>query len=357
MSPPPTVFEPLRGRRVLLTGHTGFKGSWLALWLRELGADVAGMALDPPTQPNLFTEARLAADLRDIRQDLRDFPGVLEVFAEIQPELVMHLAAQPLVRLSYAQTLETYQTNFMGSVHVFEAAARTPSVRALVHVSTDKCYRNVERREGYSEEDPLGGHDPYSASKAAAEVAFLSYLDSRFAPEGRILAGSSRAGDVIGGGDWAEDRIVPDCARAISGGVPVTVRNPDSTRPWQHVLEALSGYLTLAAGLLEGRRDRAGGWNFGPGDENVRTVRELVDQIRRAWGSGSWTTAPASDRLHEATLLSLATGKARNGLGWEPRWKFEETVEHVVRWYKDFYAGGHAGDLCRRDIREYMAAG
>ena len=341
---------------MLVTGHTGFKGSWLVLWLRELGAQVAGIALDPPTSPSLFVAADAAKGIDDYRQDIRDAAGVARIFSEVQPEVVMHLAAQPLVRASYTQSRETFDINVMGTVHVLEAARDTASVRVLVHVGTDKVYENIETNRGYRETDPLGGHDPYSASKAAAEIAFQSYSRSFFTVAGRPRAASGRAGNVIGGGDWAKDRIVPDAMRALTEGRSIPVRNPGSTRPWQHVLEALSGYITLAADLWSGNQGAAGSWNFGPPDSNVKRVDQLVQALVDAWGSGRWDHTPEPGAVHEARLLTLSCEKAARELGWHPRWDFIETTRRVAAWYRDFHAGQTARDLCLRDIHAYMQA-
>jgi CDP-glucose 4,6-dehydratase len=342
------------GRKVLITGHTGFKGSWLSLWLRELGADVAGLALEPPTTPSLFAEARVAGGLRDYRQDIRDHRGVARLMAEWEPEVVFHLAAQPLVRASYTQSRDTFDINVMGTVNVMEAVRDTPSVRAMVHVGTDKVYENMEVPHGYRESDPLGGHDPYSASKAAAEIAFQSFHRSFFSVKGRPLAASGRAGNVIGGGDWALDRIVPDAVRALAEGRSIPVRNPASTRPWQHVLEALSGYLTLGSALLDGQAKASGSWNFGPPENNVRRVDDLVPALIKAWGDGSWTHKPEAGAVHEAKLLTLCCEKAARELAWLPRWDFDETTRRVALWYKKYYGGAGAQELCLSDIRDYM---
>lgn len=344
----------LKGRRVLVTGHTGFKGSWLLLWLRELGAQVAGIALDPPTSPSLFIAAHCADGITDYRQDIRDASAVARIFSEVKPQVVLHLAAQPLVRASYTQSRETFEINVMGTVNVLEAARDTESIRAFVHVGTDKVYENIEQLRGYRESDPLGGHDPYSASKAAAEIAFQSYQRSFFSVKGHPLAASGRAGNVIGGGDWAKDRIVPDAVRALSEGRPIPVRNPASTRPWQHVLEALSGYLTLAAELADGNTEATGSWNFGPPDDNVKRVDDLVRDLVAAWGAGTWEHTPEQGAVHEAKLLTLSCEKADRELSWKPRWDFHETTRRVADWYKAFVAGNDAAALCRRDIRAYM---
>lgn len=345
---------PLKGKRVLVTGHTGFKGSWLTLWLRELGADVVGIALNPPTSPALYDVARCGEGVTDYRQDIRDAGAVARIFEETAPQVVLHLAAQPLVRASYTQSRETFDINVMGTVNVMEAVRDTDSVLAFVHVGTDKVYENVEQVRGYRESDPLGGHDPYSASKAAAEIAFQSYQRSFFNVKGRPCAASGRAGNVIGGGDWAKDRIVPDAIRALEEGHPIPVRNPKSTRPWQHVLEALSGYLTLAAELLSGNEKALGSWNFGPPDDNVKQVGELVQELVGVWGSGSWQHTPEPGAVHEAKLLTLSCEKAERELGWAPRWDFRETVRRVGSWYKAVQSGGDAAALCRTDIHDYM---
>lgn len=350
----PELLAIYRGTRVLVTGHTGFKGSWLTIWLRDLGAQVTGLALDPVTDPSLFREGGVADGIRDLRVDIRDHEALAAAVAAARPDVVFHLAAQPLVRESYTLSRETMDINFMGSVHLFEAARAVDSVRALVHVSTDKCYENREVPHGYREDDPLGGHDPYSASKAAAEIAFQSYSRSFFRVSGRPMAASGRAGNVIGGGDWARDRIVPDAMRSLAKGESIPVRNPGATRPWQHVLEALSGYLTLGAHLLHGETDVQGSWNFGPADGNVKTVRELVETVLPVWGSGAWHHLREEKAPHEASLLMLSCEKARAELGWTPRWDFPETIRRTVSWYRDFSQGRPARELCLRDIRDYM---
>lgn len=344
------------GKKVFITGHTGFKGSWLVQWLHAMGAEVSGFSLDPITTPNLFDAADLASICSDHRGDLREAQPILEMMKREQPDAVFHLAAQPLVRESYERSVETFDINVMGSVHVFEAVRAVASVKALVHVGTDKVYENEEWDYGYRENDPLGGHDPYSASKAAAEIAFQSYLRSFFIPSGRILAASGRAGNVIGGGDWAKDRIVPDSVKALSEGRPIGVRNPNSTRPWQHVLEALSGYLHLGARLLQGDTKAVGSWNFGPKAESIHTVGDLSDGLVAAWGSGSWEHTGDPNAPHEAGMLTLCIDKARQQLGWEPSWEFDTTLQRTADWYRGFREGKSARDLCRRDIDTYMGA-
>ncbi len=344
-----------RKRKVLVTGHTGFKGAWLSVWLHDLGAQVSGLALAPYTQPDLFDATRIARDIEDIRCDVTDYAAVVAAMQAAAPEIVFHLAAQPLVRRSYSEVRATFETNFMGTVNVLEAVRHVPSVRALVHVSTDKCYENTGAQNAYAETDALGGHDPYSASKAAAELAFSSFGRSFYAAaNGTVLAASGRAGNVIGGGDWAEDRIVPDCVRAIMQARTIMLRNPAAVRPWQHVLEALGGYLTLGGELLAGNRAICGAWNFGPDQENAKTVAELVNAFTHAWGDGQWRVEKEAAAVHEAPYLTLSSHKARQQLGWRPRWDFNETVRRTARWYRSFAHGADARELCLEDIHAYV---
>ncbi|MEW5756390.1 MAG: CDP-glucose 4,6-dehydratase [Pseudomonadota bacterium] len=351
------VNEALRQYRdcnVLVTGHTGFKGAWLCVWLSELGARVSGLALAAHTQPNLYGAARVARDVTDIRCDITDYGAVVAAMRAVSPEIVFHLAAQPLVRRSYWEARATFETNFMGTVNVLEAVRHVPSVRAVVHVSTDKCYENKGAHYAYSEDDALGGHDPYSASKAAAELAFSSFGRSFYSsPASTVGTASGRAGNVIGGGDWAEDRVVPDCVRAIMEARTIVIRNPTAVRPWQHVLEALSGYLTLGGELLAGNRAVSGAWNFGPDPTNTKTVADLVDAFTRAWGEGAWKFEQEKTSAHEAAYLTLSNRKARDRLGWWPRWDFSETVRRTAQWYRDFAQGADARELCLADIHAY----
>ena len=329
-----------RGKRVLLTGHTGFKGSWLALWLQSLGARVTGFSLDIPTEPSLFDALRLSELLSDVRGDVRDPRSLQKAMHQAQPEIVLHLAAQSLVRQSYAQPVETYATNVMGTAHILEASRAANGLRAVVIVTSDKCYENREWELGYRENDPLGGHDIYSCSKGMAELVVAGFRRSFFPPDrldahGVALA-SARAGNVLGGGDWASDRIVPDAVRALERRLPISVRNPDAVRPWQHVLEPLSGYLLLGMRLSEKTAERAGfceAWNFGPHAESQRTVRDVVETILRFWGEGSWRPS-REEGPHEAGRLALSIEKAQTRLGWNPRWSFEETIDRTVRWYQ-----------------------
>lgn len=321
------------GRRVLITGHTGFKGSWLALWLTRMGAKVCGYALPPDSENCHFQRLKLEHMIEHRIADIRDSESVSKCFSEFQPEIVFHLAAQPLVRYSYFQPKETFDTNVGGSVNILEGCRKTASVRALVYVTSDKCYRNNEWVWGYRENDELGGHDPYSASKAAAEIVFSAYSDSFFAQRKNFGAATVRAGNVIGGGDWAEDRIVPDCIRALLARQPISIRNPSSTRPWQHVLEPLHGYLTIAANLLERPAEFSGAWNFGPATSSVKTVMELAQLIVEIWSSGRIEVTPQKNAVHEARLLHLSCDKAHQLLGWYPRWDANEAISETIHWY------------------------
>jgi len=320
-----------QGRKVLLTGHSGFKGSWLALWLRQLGAQVTGVALPPETSPSHWDLLRLEMDSR--YADIRDFDALRAVFAEIQPEAVFHLAAQPLVRRSYADPLNTWSSNVTGTANVLEACRQTASVRAIVAVTTDKCYENQEWPWGYRENDRLGGHDPYSASKAGAELVAQSYRLAFFNQAGSPLLATARAGNVIGGGDWSEDRLIPDLVRAVARGESLEIRSPRATRPWQHVLESLSGYLLLGQHLLEGKPGFAEAWNFGPDDAGNQPVEQVLRRLRQTWPDMRWHVATAP-QPHEAGLLHLDSTKARHRLGWLPVWSLEESLAATADWYR-----------------------
>jgi CDP-glucose 4,6-dehydratase len=339
------------GRRVLVTGHTGFKGGWLSLWLRELGAQVSGFALPAPTDPSLFEQVRLRELVSHIEGDVRDLGALQQAIVETQPEVIFHLAAQPLVRYSYANPVETYATNVMGTVHVLEAARHAQSVRAVICVTTDKCYENREWVWPYRETDPMGGHDPYSSSKGAAELAIAGYRRSY--PQGPKIA-SVRAGNVIGGGDWAPDRLVPDIVRALLAGELPLIRNPGSIRPWQHVLDALSGYLLLAQRLLEGRDELATAWNFGPMDDDARPVGWIVEQMLRAWGSDSGWVRPDAERLHEAVQLRLDSSKSRAELGWRPAFSLEDALDKVVEWHSRVHGGADAREVSIDQLQDYL---
>lgn len=344
-----------RDRRVLVTGHTGFKGSWLSLWLHALGAEVTGFALPPPDDaPRLFAAARVGALVAHHEGDIRDLAAVRAVVEASRPEAIFHLAAQPLVRLSYREPVETYATNVMGTVHLLEAARRAPDVKAIVCVTSDKCYENHEWVWPYRETDPMGGHDPYSSSKGCAELVAAAYRSSFFA-QGAGVA-TVRAGNVIGGGDWATDRLVPDLIRAFEAGAAPLIRSPDAVRPWQHVLEALSGYLQIAERLLAGERRFADAWNFGPSDEDTRPVAWIVERMRAAWGDGRPQTLDPAPRVHEAGLLRLDCSKARAALGWRPALDLEAALDWIVAWHKAVGRGEDARAITLAQIAAYSAA-
>lgn len=323
-----------RGKRVFLTGDTGFKGSWLALWLSELGAEVYGFSLPPLHEGDHYNAVRLIQRISHTDGDIRDIDALHAAALRCDPEFIFHLAAQPLVRRSYRDPKETFDTNIAGSVNVLEVARACPKLRSLVFVTSDKCYQNKEWVWGYRENDELGGYDPYSASKAAAEIVFSSYNTCFFSKKEGLGAASARAGNVVGGGDMSEDRIVPDCIRALSAGEPIVIRNPQATRPWQHVLEPLYGYLQLALALRGDPPRFAGAWNFGPDDGSFKTVEDLAHLIIAEWGHGELVANINPNAPHEAGLLHLNCDKARQRLNWSPRWSFVETVKRTVAWYR-----------------------
>jgi CDP-glucose 4,6-dehydratase len=346
------------GKRVFLTGHTGFKGSWMSLWLQSLGADLTGFALAPPTQPSLFEEARVAEGMRSVLGDVRDLFALQNAIQVAKPEIVIHMAAQPLVRESYLNPVETYATNVMGTVHLLESVRRTPGVRAVVNVTTDKCYENREWVWGYRENEPMGGHDPYSNSKGCAELVSAAYRSSFFNAASHAQHGCSvataRAGNVIGGGDWAKDRLIPDILRGFEQGLPVHVRNPDATRPWQHVLEPLRGYFTLAQRLYEQGPSFAEGWNFGPNDEDSKPVGWIARHMVEMWGpKASWSTPPG-EHPHEAHTLKLDISKARSRLGWHPALCLEEALQLTVEWSRQRQAGADVRQLTLAQIAAYQ---
>ena len=344
------------GRRVLVTGHTGFKGSWLIYWLLALGAQVTGYALDPPTDPSLFVALGLGTRIDHHIGDVRDASLLRQIVSASRPEIVLHLAAQPLVRLSYEQPVETFATNIMGTVNLLEAVRTTASVRAVVIVTSDKCYENREWEFAYRENDPLGGHDPYSASKGCAELVTAAYRRSFFGAGSAAAIATARAGNVIGGGDWALDRIVPDCVRALSAGEPISVRNPDAVRPWQHVLDPTAGYLLLAARLCTEGNKLEGAWNFGPASGGNLRVRDVVDKLIDEWGEGSWVSpAPDAGNRHEANFLKLDCSKAADLLGWRSRWNAEHALGVTARWYRSFCRGGNAETLTSECLAGYLA--
>lgn len=336
--PSPSTF--FQGKKVFITGHTGFKGSWLSLWLQSMGAQVIGYALAPPTNPSLYEVAKVGEGMTSIIGDIRDLEHLRKVFAEHKPEIVIHMAAQALVRYSYIEPVETYSTNVMGTVNLLEAVRGTDSVKAVVNVTSDKCYENREWVWSYRENEAMGGYDPYSNSKGCAELVTAAYRNSYFHPEkynghGVALA-SARAGNVIGGGDWADDRLIPDIMHAISQGKPVNIRNPHAIRPWQHVLEPLSGYLVLAQKLYEEGAAYAEGWNFGPNEEDAKPVQWIVEKLTKAWGEGASWAMDGGDHPHEAHYLKLDCSKAKARLDWHPKWHLDETLEKIVKWHRDY---------------------
>lgn len=343
-----------RGKRVLLTGHTGFKGAWLALWLQRLGAQVTGLALPPPTEPNLFGAARLGDWIDGEFQDIRDPAAVAGCVRAARPDIVIHMAAQALVRRSYAAPLETFSTNVMGTAHVLDALRGASGVRVALVVTTDKVYLNREWAYPYREDDPLGGHDPYSASKAASELVVSSYRDSFLAQQAVALA-TARAGNVIGGGDWAEDRLLPDAVRAWSAGQTLHIRRPQATRPWQHVLEPLAGYLRLAQRLWESP-DLAGAYNLGPLPHEAATVKNVIEMAAIAYPEGVISYENNSEGPHEAGWLALETARARTALGVVPRWSLQVAVARTMAWYRAHHSGADARALCLADIAAWEAA-
>ena len=346
--------EAFAGKRVFVTGHTGFKGSWLAFILAEVGADVMGYALPPLPGPSHFEMLHLSSRIAHLEGDIRDREALTSAMTGFQPEFVLHLAAQALVHTSYADPVTTFDTNVMGSVNVLEAVRHTVSVRSLVYVTSDKCYENVEWLWGYREIDRLGGHDPYSASKAAAELVFAAYANSYLSKRSELGAASARAGNVIGGGDWAADRIVPDCVRASEQDGAIQLRRPESTRPWQHVLEPLSGYLLLAARLHGAPQKFAGAWNFGPPSSEVRTVHEVATTVMKHLGRGRVEVLGTPPTLHEANLLQLNCDKAHQLLDWHPRWNVELALATTAEWYRATRGGTEAAAITRTQVHDFF---
>ncbi len=345
------------GARVLLTGHTGFKGAWLTCWLERLGASVVGAALDPQTDPALYTIANTGAGIDDRRVDIRDAGAVASLVNDVEPTIVLHLAAQAIVRESYHTPVETLNTNVMGTAHVLEAVRQRGAKCPVVVVTSDKCYENVNRHEGYRESDPMGGSDPYSMSKGACELVVASWRRSFMGADSPTPIATARAGNVIGGGDWAADRILTDCIHALCTGAPIGVRNPPATRPWQHVLEPLSGYLWLGALLLGDHPERAArGWNFGPAVQSVCSVRTLVEMLIEVWGSGLWDDLSDPNALHEAKLLALNWDNAYHQIGWQPAWSLRQCLTHTAGWYRAWHDGADSAALralCERQIEQY----
>ena len=348
-----------RGRRVFLTGHTGFKGAWLSLWLQELGAEVTGYALAPATEPNLFTLARAGQNMTSVIADVRDLPTLQQALRESRPEVVIHMAAQPLVRYSYTHPVETYSTNVMGTVHLLEAVRGAPDVRAVVVVTTDKCYENREWPWGYRETDPMGGYDPYSNSKGCAELVSAAYRSSYFNGTNyalhRVALATARAGNVIGGGDWAQDRLIPDILAAFSAGHPVLIRNPNAIRPWQHVLEPLRGYLQLAEALYKHGPEMTEAWNFGPMDVDIRPVSWIVDKLATKWGDGASWQLDCQEQSHEATTLKLDISKVSARLGWRPHLDLEHSLDLIVAWQQAYRTGQDMAACTQEQIRTYQS--
>ncbi len=347
-----------QGKKVFLTGHTGFKGSWLSIWLTSRGARVTGYALEPPTEPSLFRLSGLEKKMTSEIGDIRDHERLRSALEKAAPEIVIHMAAQPLVRESYKTPRETYETNVMGTVNLFEAVRSTPSVRAVVNVTTDKCYENREWPWGYREIDPMGGYDPYSNSKGCSELVTAAYRSSFFNPadygkKHSVAVASARAGNVIGGGDWAADRLVPDFFRAVTSGKVVRIRSPRAIRPWQHVLEPLSGYLALAQRLFEEGPKFAEGWNFGPEDVDAKPVEWMIRWLCSRWGEGASLEIDRGEHVHEASYLKLDISKARSQLDWAPRWNLERALDACVEWNKAYVAGQPAFETCLKQIRDY----
>jgi CDP-glucose 4,6-dehydratase len=345
-----------KDRSVLITGHTGFKGSWLSLWLQSLGARVSGYALPPPTQPSLFELAKVAQEMDSVIGNVQDLNGLHRAITCFRPEVIFHLAAQSVVRLSYDEPVETYATNVMGTVNVLEAVRAHAEVRAVVVVTSDKCYENREWEWGYRENEPVGGRDPYSSSKGCAELVTAAYRASFFSSVGgRVALATVRAGNVIGGGDWTRDRLVPDIMRAIGEGRAVAIRNPEAIRPWQHVLEPLGGYLILAERLCDRGAEYAEAWNFGPRDEDCRTVGWIVARLAEEWGEGVHWDVVAGVQPHEAKYLKVDSSKARTRLGWGPRWDLGRALRSIVHWHKAHLEGNDMRSLVLAQVREYAS--
>jgi CDP-glucose 4,6-dehydratase len=347
------------GKRVFLTGHTGFKGGWLSLWLASMGAKVTGYALNPNTIPNFFDVVKVASDLEQSHiADIRDLEKLQRAMAGARPDVVIHMAAQPLVRYSYANPVETYATNVMGTVNVLESIRNLDCVRAAVIITTDKCYENKEWAWGYRENEPMGGHDPYSNSKGCAELVTSAYRQSYFSPEKyaqhKVAIASARAGNVIGGGDWSEDRLIPDAIKAFESKEALMIRNPLATRPWQHVLEPLSGYLVLAQALYQEGAKFDGGWNFGPHDEDARSVQEVINLLIKNWGSLASWEQDKSEQPHEAHSLKLDCSKARQYLYWVPKWSLELAVEKITEWQHGFQNQVDMKKLSHEQIKMYL---
>lgn len=352
------ILKTFINKTILVTGHTGFKGSWLSIWLKELGAKVIGYSLDPYTKHDNFVKCGLSNKLNDIRGDIRDFDHLNKIFNKYSPEFVFHLAAQPLVRDSYLTPKETYDVNIGGTVNILENCRLSKSVKVIINVTSDKCYENRELKRGYCEKDRLGGHDPYSSSKGCSELITSAYRRSFFKPDlitnhGKALS-SVRAGNVIGGGDWRTNRIIPDCIRDLENGKEILIRNPDAVRPWQFVLEPLGGYLILAAKIGENPEKYSGAWNFGPEKSSMIPVKKLADLVIKYWGKGSWRSKSEKSKMHETQLLYLNIEKVKKELGWIPLLSVNEAVENTIQWYLSYRKYNNMYDFCKKQIFDYM---
>lgn len=347
-----------KGKKVFITGHTGFKGSWLCLWLNYLGADVTGYALNPPTHPSLFELAGVDRLVKNVVADVRDRESLTSAMIKTRPEIVIHMAAQPLVRESYKNPVETYEINVMGTINLFEAVKSCNGVKAVINVTTDKCYENKEWVWGYREDEPMGGYDPYSNSKACSELVTSSYRNSFFNPRDYSTHGvaiaSARAGNVIGGGDWAADRLIPDCVRSLIEGKKIRIRSPHAIRPWQHVLEPLNGYLMLAERLYEDGPKFSEGWNFGPNDDDAKPVEWIVKTLCIKWGNNSGYEIDKGEHPHEANYLKLDCSKAKSRLGWYPRWNLEKAIDKIVEWTQGYLNQKDLKAICVAQIKEFM---
>jgi len=350
-----------QGKRVFLTGHTGFKGSWMSLWLQSLGAELTGFALDPPTNPSLFEVASVSKGMRSLIGDVRDLDSLQKAIKDAKPEILIHMAAQPLVRYSYTNPVETFATNVMGSVHMLESIRQVDTVKSVVNVTSDKCYENREWVWGYREHEAMGGYDPYSNSKGCAELVTAAYRASFFNPNDYsrhgVAIASARAGNVIGGGDWAADRLIPDFIRAITAGQTVVIRSPNAIRPWQHVLEPLSGYLELAEALYMSGPEYGQAWNFGPNESDAKTVEWIIDQLVASWGDGaSYKIDQGTANLHEANSLKLDCSKARMILGWHPKWNAGQTIDRISAWHKAYISGADMKAYSLAEIAQYQTS-
>jgi len=341
-----------KNKKVFLTGHTGFKGSWMSIWLNMLGANVKGYSLQPPTEPSLFNEANISDIVHSEINDIRNFNKLSESIDKFSPDIIFHMAAQPLVRTSYKTPLETFETNVMGTANLLQAAYKASSVRAVINITTDKCYENFELDMAYKETDKMGGYDPYSSSKGCSELVTSAFRES-FYKQKKIGIASVRAGNVIGGGDWADDRLIPDILRSFKAGKPVIVRNPNATRPWQHVLEPLSGYLLLAEKLFNEPEKFSEGWNFGPYFNDVKSVEWILDYMTRLWPDSSWLH-DVSQNPHEASLLKLDISKAISKLNWSPTWNLETSLQKIVQWQNQFNSRSNMHDVCLLEINQFI---